>query len=317
MKTYTDIRDAIFEELYDIALKDKKTVILSADTGALMFKKFKETIPGQFYNVGIAEQNAMSVAAGLAFTGRHVFVFGIANFVTLRCFEQIKIDIVSMKMPVTILASGTGYVYSEDGPTHHMTDNLALIRTLPGFTIWSPSSCSMAASLIHLAYQMPGPNCLWFDKGPFPPLYENGEHDFSEGVSLLKPGKELLIVSTGIMVGEALKIAEELEKNGVSAGVVDLYRLKPLNKKLLFDILKETKRIVTLEEHTVSGGLGGIICEFLAESQLLLPVKILGIPDVFRYEVGTRERLRFLDGINSSSVVNNIKNWLNSCVTKN
>lgn len=309
MKIYTDIRDAIFEELYDIALQDKKVILLSADNGAAISKKFEKNISSQFFNVGIAEQNAMSVAAGLAFTNHHVFVLGIANFVTLRCFEQIKIDIAAMKMPVTILASATGYFYGEDGVTHHMTNNLALMRTLPGFTIWSPSSFFMAASLIHQAYEISGPSYLYFDRGPFYPL-EKSEENFLSGARLLKLGKDMLIVTTGIMIGEAIKIAEELAKNNVHAGVLDLYRLKPLNKKFLLELLKEAKRIVTLEEHTVAGGLGGIICEFLAENNLLLPVKIFGIPDTFRYEIGNRAHLRSLDGIDVLHVVKNIKNWL-------
>jgi len=310
MKTYIDTRDAIFEELYDIALKDKKVIVLSVDTAAMTFKKFKENIPSQFYNVGVAEQNAMSVAAGLAFTGYHVFIYGLANFVTLRCFEQIKIDIASMKLAVTILATGTGYFYAEDGLTHYMTDNLALLRILPGFTIWSPSSCSMAACLIHRAYEMNSPSCIWFDKGPFSALCEQSGKNFSDGANLIKSGKDALIISTGVMVGEALKVVEELEKSGIDAGALDLYCLKPLNKEFFLRLFKDVKNIITLEEHTVCGGLGSIICEFLAENDLLIPIKIFGIPDTFRCEVGNREELRSLDGINVSRVVENIKNWL-------
>ncbi|PIR57843.1 MAG: 1-deoxy-D-xylulose-5-phosphate synthase [Parcubacteria group bacterium CG10_big_fil_rev_8_21_14_0_10_38_31] len=310
MKKYTDIRDAIFEELYDIALKDKKVVILSADNGASIFKRFEENMPSQFFNVGIAEQNAMSVAAGLAFTGRHVFVVGIANFVTLRCFEQIKIDIASMEMPVTILASGTGYFYGEDGPTHHMTNNLAIMRTIPGLTLWSPSSFSMASHMIHQAYEKQGPSCIWFDRGPFSPLCEEIEGDFSEGAHLVRQGKDVLIISTGIMVGEALKVAEDLEKDGVDAGVLDIYRVKPLNKKILLEIFEKTEKIVTIEEHSLTGGLGSTICEFLSESGLLKPIKMFGIPDSVRYEIGNREYLRSLDGIDASHIVEEIKNWL-------
>src|SRR3989344_6081670 len=158
---YTDMRDAIFEEIYGIAEKDKNVIILSADNGAAIFKKFQENLPLQFLNVGIAEQNSMSVASGLALTGHRVFVVGIANFVTLRCFEQLKNDIVMMNLPVTILASGTGYFYGEDGPTHHMIDNLAIMRALPGFNIWCPSSFNMGAALVHEAYKTNGPSCIW------------------------------------------------------------------------------------------------------------------------------------------------------------
>lgn len=310
LKQYNDVRDAIFQELYDIALNDQRVMVLSVDTGAMMFKEFKKNIPNQFYNVGIAEQNAMSAAAGLALTGRHVFVYGITNFVTLRCFEQLKLDICSMKLPVTILASGTGYIYSEDGPTHHMLENVSVVRTLPGMMILSPSDYTAAASFVHLAYKTQSPSCIIFDKGPFSPIYDTSSSDFSNGLSVLKEGKDLMIVATGVTVGQALTIADELRNEGIGAGVLDLYKLKSINKSLLFDSLKGCRRIATLEEHTVIGGLGGLICEFMAEAGLLIPVKVFGIPDTFRCEVGNRERLRSLDGINKSNILENIKNWI-------
>jgi len=310
MKNYVNIRDAIFGEIYEIALKDKKTVVFTADAGALIFKKFQEDIPSQFYNVGIAEQNAMSAAAGLAFTGRRVFVNGIANFVTLRCLEQIKVDIALMNLPVTILASGTGYFYGADGPTHHMTDNLAAIRALPNLAIFSPSSCSSAAELVHQAYGMKGPNCIWFDGGVPANLGNEDKLNFSDGANLVKPGKDVMIVSTGVMVQEAIKIAEELNKSGVDAGVVDLYRLKPLNKEFILNLLKGVKRIAAVEEHAASGGLGGIICEFLAENNIVLPVKIFGIPDVLHCEIGDREYLRSLNKLDNPHIIESIKNWL-------
>jgi len=311
IKSYSDVRDAIFQELYDIALKDPKVMVFSADLAAKMFEDFKRNLPAQFYNVGIAEQNAMSVAAGMSLTGRRVFVYGISNFVTLRCFEQIKIDICSMHLPVTILASGTGYMYGEDGPTHHMMENIAIMRTLPGITIWSPSDFTAAASFIRLAYRTPGPAYIIFDRGPFTTIYNNANPpDFSEGLSVIRSGKDLTIISVGIMMGQALSVADELKKDGLDVGVIDLYRLKPINEKLLFDSVKESKRIATIEEHSIIGGLGGAVCEFLAETGLLIPIKVFGMSDKFRCEVGCRELLRSLDGIDKMSILKAIKSWI-------
>lgn len=309
MKNYTDIRDAIFGELYDLAFQDKKTILLSADNGAAIFKKFEENLPGQFFNVGIAEQNAMSVASGLAFAGHHVFVVGIANFVTLRCFEQINVDVATMQRPVTILASGTGYFYGEDGPTHHMVNNLSLLRSIPGLTLWSPSSFEMAAHLVHQAYRLQAPSCIWFDRGPFLSAAAEGDAEFETGIRAVRPGKDIVIVATGIMTGEAVKIAEELESGGLKAGVLDIYRLKPLNKEFLLNEFRAAKRIVTLEEHTLSGGLGGLIAEFMAENEILLPLKSFGIPDTFHYESGKREYFRALDGIDSAQISEKIRQW--------
>lgn len=309
MKIYNDTRDATFEELYQIALADSRVIVLTGDTGALMFQEFKKNIPKQFFNVGIAEQNAMSVAAGLALTDRHVFVFGITSFVTLRCLEQIKIDICSMGLPVTILGMGTGYAYSSDGPTHHVTEDVSVMRSLSGITIWSPSDYAMTAQIVHLAYQTPGPSFIRIDKGPFTPIYDNTSHDFNDGLAVLKPGKDVMIVATGIMVNQALQVAEELKKHKVQAGVIDLYRLKPVNKKLLVKTIGE-KRVITLEEHMISGGLGSIVQEVLSESEIYNPVKVFGIRDIYRSEIGSREMLRTLDGLDVPSISRATLQWM-------
>lgn len=311
-KIYKDTRDATFEELYKIALADPNVIVLSADTGARMFREFKINIPKQFFNIGVAEQNAISVAAGLALTGKHVFVYGISNFVTLRCYEQIKIDLCCMNLPVTILGAGTGYTYSTDGPTHQIIEDISIMRALPNMTVWCPSDYAMTAELVHLAYKMPSPSYLRIDKGPFTHIYDNWNHDFSNGLVKLMQGPDLLIIATGIMVSKALKLVEKLREHGILAGLVDLYRLKPINKKLLIDTIKASKRILTLEEHTILGGLGSIISEILAQDRISIPIKVLGIPDKYHREAGSREMLQRLDRLDISSVFNTILEWVNS-----
>lgn len=307
---YNDTRDAVFQELYEIALADANVIVLSADTGAAMFKQFSKNIPQQFFNIGAAEQNAIGVAAGLALTGKHVFVFGISNFVTLRCYEQIKIDLCCMDLPVTILGMGTGYNYSTDGPTHQLTEDISIMRALANMTVWCPSDYEMAASLVHLAYERPHPSYLRVDKGPFIHIYDNGEHDFSEGLATLIKGDDLTIVATGIMVTQALKLIFKLREHGIQAGLVDLYRLKPINKELLVDAMKDSKRVVTLEEHTILGGLGSIVSEILAQERILVPLKVFGIPDKYRREVGSREKLQALDGLDIPSILDTILKWV-------
>ncbi|MCX6262330.1 MAG: 1-deoxy-D-xylulose-5-phosphate synthase [Bacteroidia bacterium] len=310
-KIYNDTRDAAFEELYDIALNDLRVIVLSADTGALMFKEFKKNIPDQFFNVGISEQNAISVAAGLALNGRHVFVFGISNFVTLRCFEQIRVDICCMGLPVTLLGMGTGYTYSSDGPTHHITEDIAAIRALPGMTIWSPSDYAMTAAVVHLAHKLKTPSYIRFDKGPFQHLYDDSDHDFKDGLAELQTGEDLTIVATGFMVGQALHIAEQLNAKGIKTGVVDFYRLKPVNSSKLVSIFRRTKRVVTLEEHMMAGGSGSIILEKMAENDIMLPVKVFGIPDTYRFEAGSRDMLQKLDGLDVDRLTVAITKWIN------
>lgn len=288
-----------------------------------MFKDFKKSMPEQIYNVGIAEQNTISVAAGLSLAGKKVFVFAIADFITLRCFEQIKIDICSMNLPVVIIGMGTGYMYSEDGPTHHMVDDISLMRALPGMTIWNVSDYTMAAVATHLAYENKGPSYLRFDRG-YNPKYTY-ETNFNNGLSVLKKGvrfelqnkivpelrvKELMIISTGVMVDQALKISVELDEMGISNGVIDLYRLKPLNEESFLNSIADATRIVTIEEHTIFGGIGSIVCETMAKHDILKPIKIIGIPDVLRSEIGDRETMRSFDKIDTKSIVVRIKEWI-------
>ena len=309
MIRYTDPRDAVFEELYNIAAQDERVILLTTDTGAFKFKDFKNNLPRQFINVGIAEQNAMSVAAGLTTTGKKVFVFGISSFVTLRCYEQIKVDICCMNLPVTILGMGTGYGYSYDGPTHHITQDISIIRALPGITIWSPSDCTMTAVAVHLAYQNNGPSYIRIDKGPLKEIYDPENPDFSDGLSTPLAGKDLMIVATGPMVTQAFKVSDELTIKGVEAGIIDFYRLKPANETLFVESVKDAKRVVTLEEHTICGGFGDMVCAIMAENNIFVPVKRIGIPDNYHLELGTREWVRALDGLDVAGITNTILEW--------
>jgi transketolase len=310
-KAYTEARDAIFEELFNIATKDKNVILMTVDTGAFLFGKFKEALPNQFLNVGIAEQNAVSVAAGLAMTKKRVFLFGISNFVTLRCFEQIKIDICCHDLPVTIIGMGTGYVYPKDGPTHHMTDIISLTRTLPGMTIWSPSDFATIAAGVRFAYANEGPTYLYVDKGPFDVIYSE-DADFSKGFSVLEKGDDLTIISSGIMVPQARRVAERLLAQGISIGIIDLYKIKPLNERDFMDAICDCKHIVTLEENTIVGGIGSLVCEVVAENNLSIPVNRFGIQDTYHCDIGDREMLRFLDGIDVNNVSQKIIKWLES-----
>lgn len=310
MNHYTDTRDATFMELYSIALQDPKVIILTADTGAFIFKEFQKNIPKQFCNVGIAEQNMMSAAAGLALTGKNVFVFGISSFVTMRCYEQIKIDICCMNLPVTILGMGTGYGYSIDGPTHHVTQDMSIMRALPGMTIWSPSDCTLTSAAIHYAYASSTPNYIRIDKGPLASLYNPDHYDFSQGVCSLKPGKDVTIVATGIMVTQAFAVVQELAKEGIDAGIIDFYRVKPANESLFMEMISHTNRLVTLEEHCLAGGLSSLVCEIVADSGGSHRIKRIGIPDQYRLEVGSREWVRSLDGLDVPGITRSILQWI-------
>lgn len=299
LKEYTDSRDAVFQEIFELAKHDRNVMILSGDTGAFIFKKMQEELPGQFFNLGIAEQNMMSVAAGLAHAGKKPFVYAITNFTTFRCLEQIRIDVCGANLPIKILGTGTGFTYSSDGLTHHITEDLTVMRVLPNLTIYSPSDYNSMASLIINMYDASGPTYLRFDKGPFERKYGYSK-GFNQSTTLHgKEGSDIVIVATGITVDLALKAAEHFD--GVS--IFELIRLKPSPKYELEYFLRHAKHIIVYEEHSIIGGLGSIVEEVICEFQLPGKLKKFGINDRFTYEVGNREYLREVNNLDPETIV--------------
>jgi len=194
-----DLRDAFFDRLYELAIEDENFYFLTADMWAFSLGKYKENLGNRFINTGIAEQNMISVAAGLAKSGKKVCVYTITPFVTERCFEQIKVDLCCMNLPVMIVGIGAGLTYSNDGPTHHTLNDIAIMRSLPNMTIYSPSSPEMNAALAEQAYNNNGPSYVRLDKGDYLEIYH--EHvDYSFGWIGPSSGGDVLLISTGANV---------------------------------------------------------------------------------------------------------------------
>jgi transketolase len=309
-KSKIDMRDAFFKDLYALAKEDSRVVLLSDDFGAPSLDKFRTDLPSQYFNIGISEQNMVSVAAGLSLSNKIVYIYAIAPFVTLRCYEQIKIDICNMNLPVTALGVGAGYGYSTAGPTHHAIEDIAIMRVLPNMTILSPSDSVMAAAFAKLSYDTLGPKYIRFDRGKLPLIYDNRDDNFLNGLATIKEGHDLCIITTGIMVHRAIEVAEELARYSINAAVVDIYRLKPVNEKLLLEIIREIDKLVTLEEHLISAGIGSIIAEILADTCTLKPLKRIGIRDERCFNYGNREFLQISCGLDVNSVTQTILNWM-------
>lgn len=308
LETSIDIRDALFDAVYDLAINDKELIFITGDMGAFSLEKFKKNLPDQYINAGIAEQNIIGLAAGLALEGRNVFVYALAPFITMRCYEQIKIDISSMHLPVKMLGSGPGFTYSQDGPTHNVVQDVAIIRAIPGVVIFNPSDQVSAKNIIKISYKCQSPVYIRIDKGELPRLYSN-DYDFSDGLSLLKKGNDLLIITTGIMVHQAFKLADELAKYSIDAGIVDIYRIKPINDQLLLSFIGQVSRIITLEEHSIIGGIGSIVSEILVDNGKIMPVKKFAVADKYIDRYGDREWTWSAYGLDVSSIVNEILNW--------
>jgi transketolase len=302
--TKTSQRDAFFGKLYEIARQDTNVVIVSADMGAPALDRIRHDLPGQFYNAGIAEQNATTLAAGLALTGKKVFTYAIAPFITLRCLEQIRVSNAIMNIPINVVGVGSGFSYEDSGPTHHLIEDIAVMRSMPNITTNNITDSVMAEAYAEICCNATNTQYIRLDREPLPNIYPAGA-SFKEGFSVLREGADCFILATGNMSHIACEMAEGL-KDRAKIGVIDVYRY-PLNPALL-DALKSAKRIVTLEEHFLPGGLGSAVCELLCDSGRQLPIKRFGLDHShgYCYTYGGRNLLRNYYGISNETVAKEI-----------
>jgi len=293
------MRAPFFTALYDIMKRDKDVILLMADTGAIVMDDIRADFPDRCLNVGIAEENMIGVAAGMAMAGKTVFTYAIIPFVTMRCYEQLRVDVCVQELPVKAIGVGAGVDYSTLGPTHHGLEDMALMRLLPGMRIMSPCDDTQAMEFCRMAYKTPGPFYIRLDRNGQPLVYDDDHKDFTPGLSVVREGKDLQLIATGKMVLTALSVADELARKSIKAGVIDLYRVKPLNTDLLAKILADCPQVVTIEEHSIIGGLGSAVAEFLAESGKAVKFSRIGLPDSFCRRYGTRQFLHSDIGIDT------------------
>lgn len=304
-----DFRNPFFDTIYELGKKDKNVVFLTADTDAWGLKKFQNDFPDRFYNLGIAEQNMATVAAGLALSEKKVFIYAMIPFVSMRCYEQIKVNICHMHLPVTIIGLCTGLDLAMDGPGLHGVMDVGATRMIPELTIFNPSDPITAAASAEIAYTQGLPAYIRLHKGATPPLYEKNT-DFSSGFSIIKDGSDLCIAATGVMVHRALKIAKELSKHSINAGVIDVFRLKPVNEKDLLSALQSYKKIISVEENSIIGGLGSLISEILTDNLQPIPLKRIAIKDEICLHCGDRDWLHKKYGIDSETIIRKIFDWM-------
>lgn len=272
-------------EAYGDALKefgaDKNVVVLDADLSkSTKTEVFKKAYPERFINSGIAEGNMMAVAAGLATCGKTVFASSFAMFAAGRAFEQVRNSIGYPKLNVKIGATHAGISVGEDGATHQCLEDIGIMRTIPNMVIINPADGNEAILAVKAAMEYEGPVYLRFGRLAVPVIFdENYKFEIGKGVQL-KEGSDVTIVATGLLVPEALKASEELLKEGISARVINIATIKPLDKDIIVKAAKETGAIVTCEEHNIYGGLGSAVAEALVEN-CPVPMKRVGTMDVF------------------------------------
>jgi len=293
--------------LFELANNNKDVVLITGDLGFGLFEDFSEKFPSQFVNIGIAEQNMIGVSTGLALEGKIVFVYSIGNFPTLRCLEQIRNDACYHNLNINIICMGAGFSYGALGMSHHATEDIAIMRSLPGTTVISPSTEDEAYfSTIELSKRN-GVGYLRLDKSKVSKRKKSkSELEIGKG-NILKDGSDYTIIACGGIVEEALLAADDLDKNNISCKVVSMHTIKPIDNALIQDCVKNSKGIVSLEEGNITGGLGSAILEAcLKNGEFPLKMKTLGINDEYVSIVGSQEYLRDSVGISKRFIVNTI-----------
>lgn len=299
-------RQSYGEELARLGEKNDNIVVLDADLStATKTNIFAEKFPDRFIDVGIAEQNLMGIAAGLAAYGKVPFVSTFAVFAAGRAYDQIRNSICYPKLNVKICATHAGLTVGEDGATHQMLEDLSLMRTLPNMTVISPSDDTQARWIIEEVAKLDGPVYVRLARAATPVIYaENQKFEIGKMIQLGE-GTDATVFATGVMVAEALKAQEELAKEGIDIRVVDVHTIKPIDREMIIKCAKETKKIITIEDHSIIGGLGSAICEVLAEEY---PTKVIrmGMKDVFGKSGKADQLLKYFK-MDSEALIEEIK----------
>lgn len=303
-------RESYGNALAELGKEHQNLVVLDADlAGATKTGIFKKVFPERHIDCGIAESNMMGVAAGLATTGKVPFASTFAMFAAGRAFEQVRNSIGYPHLNVKIGATHAGISVGEDGATHQCNEDIALMRTIPGMVVISPSDDIEAKAAVKAAYEYEGPVYLRFGRLAVPVINDNENYQFEIGKAIsLKEGKDVTIIATGLEVSEALEAAKKLAEDGIDATVINMHTIKPLDEQAVINAAIKTGKIVTVEEHSIIGGLGSAVCDVVAEKA---PAKVLkiGINDTFG-ESGSAVELVKKYGLDSESIYQKIKEFL-------
>lgn len=306
------MRGKCLNMIHRLAQDDPRIVFLGSDLGYGTLRKFREEIPDRFIMEGINEGHAIGMAAGLAFDGRIVYVNTIATFLTRRCYEQVALDVCLHKAKVRLVGNGGGLVYAPLGSTHLAIEDIAIMRALPNMAVVAVADAEEMERMMPQAVDWPGPLYIRLGKG-YDPIVSDPSIPFvlGKGMEICR-GQDALIVCTGVTLGPAKAAAAELGAGGISCSILHMHTIKPFDDALFLDMAQEVRAVVSVEEHTILGGLGGAVAEVLAESTLERTprFKRLGIADVFPDKYGTQNQLMAHYGIDSDTIVATIRSLL-------
>ncbi len=299
------MRKTFIDTLADIARQDKDIFLLTGDLGFSVFEDFQKEFPDRFINCGVMEQSMVSIAAGLALSGKKPYVYSIIPFATMRPFEQIRNDVCYQNLNVKIIGVGAGFAYGGLGSTHWAIEDIAILRSLPNITIMSPADATETKALTLQSYQKPGPAYIR--------LLKPEKHVVPEGVatvlsepSVIQKGRDGVIITTGACLEIGIAVAQKMENHGKHLTVISLHTLKPIDQEKLVAELAGQEIIFTIEEHRISGGLGSIVAQLLASHSLAIPLQSFGVDDSCEPITGHQDYLAAHYGIDTESIYKKI-----------
>ncbi|MBP6421880.1 MAG: hypothetical protein KA271_03200 [Propionivibrio sp.] len=311
------MRDVFIERIWRSMAEDRQIFFTCADFGSPVLDKVRADFPDRFVNVGIAEQNLINVSAGLALEGFTVFAYAIAPFITMRCYEQVRVSLALLSevrpMNVNLIGVGAGYSYVVSGPTHQCYEDITLMRALPNFQVLSPADHVTTAALFDGCLQTTGPKYLRLDAQVLPVIYEDAAPDTALGFHMHRAGTSVCLVATGYMLHTAISVANELANEGIHVGIIDLFDLARFSADKLQAALAPYSGIVSLEEgFSGRGGVDSMLFEFLSRRGLSARLLNIGVQGGYRFDLGTRLELHEKAGIGPLATLSSVRAFAES-----
>ncbi|MCX9014270.1 MAG: hypothetical protein OIN89_05695 [Candidatus Methanoperedens sp.] len=310
------MRDVFIERIYERMKKDENIFFLCADFGSPKLDLIREEFKDRFINVGIAEQNLINIATGLALEGYTVYAYAIAPFLTMRAYEQIRVNLslhAQLKeININLIGVGAGLSYDVSGPTHHCIEDISIMRTLPNIEVFSPSDWVLAQKFVDYSIKVKKPKYIRFDGKPLVQIHERiDDLELERGFKEIRNGKNVCLVSTGYMTHKALKVAEMLAEENITVGVIDIFLIKPFKEDIFFESIKQYRNLITLEEGFINkGGLDSLISGILENKKSKIILKRMGFGDSYTFEIGSRDYLHKLNNLDEDTIIENIKQIL-------
>jgi len=283
------VRSTFVSVLLERAKSDEKIFLLTPDMGFSVFEEFTEKYPDRFLNTGIAEQNTIGIAVGLALSGFKPYIYSIAPFALMRCFEQIRIGAAYMKANIKIAGAGGGVAYGPAGATHHIIEDFAIAKVLPNMIVCAPADPVEARQIFEQSLNIESPMYIRLAKNNEPLVHESGDKIIIGKAFALAKGDDIEIITTGTITNRVMEWLPELQKQGIFAGITVFPTIKPLDVEFLDRLLETEKNILIVEEHNIIGGLGEIICAYLGKKNAKNKIRHLGFPDAYSHYVGSQQ----------------------------